>query len=155
MGAGEATILAQRIGQAAPRLDADHALLTVYRESDVLLVAHHALHPASRSKCEIRCGVIGISKMQTPNGASASETALSTAAGAPIVPPSPTPLAPALFSSPDRAASCRSGLRDSPTGPSPVRPAQSPVSPPCAAPQTRACRGRCAPQTPRSQGRAS
>jgi hypothetical protein len=52
------------------------------------------LNPASRSNCEIRCGVIGISKIPMSNGANASETALSTAAGAPIVPPSPTPLAP-------------------------------------------------------------
>jgi hypothetical protein len=52
------------------------------------------LSPASRSNCDIRCGVIGISKTPIRHGASASETALSTAAGAPIVPPSPTPLAP-------------------------------------------------------------
>ena len=61
--------------------------------------AHCALHPAARSSCRIRCGVIGISKIPTPNGASASETALSTAAGAPIVPPSPTPLAPVTLAS--------------------------------------------------------
>src|SRR5438105_1209385 len=99
MRAGEAAILAQRIGQAAPRLDADRALIAVHRENDVLSVAHWASHLASRSKCKIRCGVIGISKMPTPNGPSASETALSTAAGAPIVPPSPTPLAPVMLAS--------------------------------------------------------
>src|ERR1700730_14114019 len=93
MGAGETAILAQRIGQAAPWLNADRVLIAVHRESDVLSFAHCASHPASRSNCKIRCGVIGISKIPTPNGASASETALSTAAGAPIVPPSPTPLA--------------------------------------------------------------
>src|SRR5260370_20781580 len=61
--------------------------------------AHGVPHPASRSNCRIRCGVIGISKIPTPNGASASETALSIAAGAPIVPPSPTPLAPVTLDS--------------------------------------------------------
>jgi len=53
-------------------------------------LVHWALNPASRSNCDIRCDVIGISKIPMPNGASASETALRTAAGAPIVPPSPT-----------------------------------------------------------------
>src|SRR5713226_8731872 len=76
MRAGEAAILAQCVGQAAPRLDADHALNTVYRERDVLFTAHCASHPASRSNCRIRCGVIGISKILTPNGVNASETAL-------------------------------------------------------------------------------
>src|ERR1700724_405779 len=99
MGAGETAILAQRIGQAASRLDAYRVLIAVHRESDVLSFAHCASQPASRSNCKIRCGVIGISKIPTPNGASASETALSTAAGAPIVPPSPTPLAPVRLAS--------------------------------------------------------
>jgi hypothetical protein len=39
------------------------------------------LNPVSPSNCDIRCGVIGISKIPIPHGASASETALSTAAG--------------------------------------------------------------------------
>ena len=60
---------------------------------------HWALSAASRSNCDIRCGVMGISKMPMPHGASASEIALSTAAGAPIVPPSPTPLAPVMLAS--------------------------------------------------------
>jgi hypothetical protein len=99
MRAGEATILAQCVGQGAPRLDADRALITVHRERDVLFIAHCASHLASRSNCRIRCGVIGISKIPTPNGVSASEIALRTAAGAPIVPPSPTPLAPVTLTS--------------------------------------------------------
>ena len=40
----------------------------------------------------MRCGVAGISSIETPNGDSASLTALSTAAGAPMAPPSPKPL---------------------------------------------------------------
>ena len=42
----------------------------------------------------MRCGVAGISSIEMPNGESASLTALRIAAGAPIVPPSPRPLAP-------------------------------------------------------------
>src|SRR5258708_1722664 len=72
MRAGEAAILAQRVGQAAPRLDADRALIAVHREGDVLSIAHCASHLASRSNCKICCGVIGISNTPTPNGASAS-----------------------------------------------------------------------------------
>ena len=41
----------------------------------------------------MRCGVAGISSIDTPNGLSASLMALITAAGAPIAPPSPRPLA--------------------------------------------------------------
>ena len=56
--AGEATILAQRIGQAAPRLDADRALITVYRESDILFgssrfaprLAQQLQHPLRRDR---------------------------------------------------------------------------------------------------------
>src|SRR5215467_8672801 len=99
MRAGEAAIIAQRVGQAAPRLDADRALIAIHRERDVLFIAHCALRPTSRSNCIIPCGVIGISKMPTPNGANASDTALSIAAGAPIVPPSPTPFAPVTLAS--------------------------------------------------------
>ena len=42
----------------------------------------------------IRDGVSGSRVTVTPNGASASATALTTAGGAPIAPPSPTPLYP-------------------------------------------------------------
>ena len=42
----------------------------------------------------MRCGVAGISSIETPKGESASFTALRIAAGAPIAPPSPRPLAP-------------------------------------------------------------
>ena len=41
----------------------------------------------------MRCGVAGNSSIETPNGASASLMALTTAAGAPIAPPSPRPFA--------------------------------------------------------------
>jgi phenylpropionate dioxygenase-like ring-hydroxylating dioxygenase large terminal subunit len=50
-------------------------------------------------RARFRCAVIGISKIPMPHGASASEIALSIAAGAPIVPPSPTPLAPVMLAS--------------------------------------------------------
>ena len=54
---------------------------------------HARFSIAARSAARIRCGVAGISSIATPNGASASLMALTTAAGAPIAPPSPTPLA--------------------------------------------------------------
>ena len=46
----------------------------------------------ARSAARMRCGVAGISSIDTPNGDSASLTALSTAAGAPMAPPSPKTL---------------------------------------------------------------
>ena len=48
---------------------------------------------AARSAARMRCGVAGNSSIDTPNGESASLIALTTAAGAPIAPPSPSPLA--------------------------------------------------------------
>ena len=44
----------------------------------------------------MRCGVAGISSIDTPNGDSASLMALRIAAGAPMAPPSPRPLAPVM-----------------------------------------------------------
>jgi hypothetical protein len=41
----------------------------------------------------MRCGVAGNSSIETPNGERASLTALTTAAGAPMAPPSPSPFA--------------------------------------------------------------
>ena len=46
-----------------------------------------------RSAARMRCGVAGNSSIETPKGDSASLIALTTAAGAPIAPPSPSPLA--------------------------------------------------------------
>jgi hypothetical protein len=53
--------------------------------------AHAA--PAARKAARMRCGVAGNSSIETPNGASASLMALRMAAGAPMAPPSPRPLA--------------------------------------------------------------
>src|SRR5258708_36023230 len=52
--------------------------------------------PAARNTARIRCGVAGSSSIETPKGASATLTALRIAAGAPIAPPSPKPLAPVM-----------------------------------------------------------
>src|SRR5216683_4387311 len=49
--------------------------------------------PAARKAARMRCGVAGHSSIETPNGASASLMALRIAAGAPMAPPSPRPLA--------------------------------------------------------------
>ena len=46
---------------------------------------------------QTRCGLTGMSISRTPRWASASITALWTAGPAPMVPPSPMPLAPSGF----------------------------------------------------------
>src|SRR5580704_2092695 len=92
MGAGLAAILADRVHQGAPRLDANRMVAAVDRQHDVDLAAH-ARFSAARSAARMRCGVAGISLISAPNGERASLMALMTAAGAPMVPPSPTPLA--------------------------------------------------------------
>src|SRR5205085_1394871 len=99
MRAGQATILAQRVGQAAPRFDLDRARLAVDGERDLQLFRHCGRLRCSRTSCTMRCGVIGISKMSMANGESASVTAFSTAPGAPIAPPSPTPFTPVMLAS--------------------------------------------------------
>src|SRR5450631_2331675 len=92
MGAGLPAILANRVGQSAPRLDRDRVVAPVDGQGDVGLGAHAAFSPA-RNAARMRCGVAGISSISTPNGVSASLMALTTAAGAPMLPPSPRPLA--------------------------------------------------------------
>src|SRR5690606_26344865 len=92
MGAGQPAIVADRVGQRAPRLDADGVVAAVHIQRNGGLVGHAAC-PALRSAARIRCGVAGISSIWTPNGVSASLMAFTTAAGAPMVPPSPMPLA--------------------------------------------------------------
>src|SRR6266849_2768415 len=52
---------------------------------------NHAQAP--RKAARIRCGVAGSSSIETPKRARASLMALRIAAGAPIAPPSPRPLA--------------------------------------------------------------
>ena len=58
-----------------------------------MVLPRDAARGAARSAARMRCGVAGNSSIDTPNGASASLIALTTAAGAPIAPPSPRPLA--------------------------------------------------------------
>src|SRR6185312_3502040 len=76
-----------------PRLDPDIEGAAVDVEGNGNLVAHGL---ASRSFSRMRGGVTGISKNSTPKGESASTMALTTAAGAPMAPPSPTPFAPVM-----------------------------------------------------------
>ena len=92
MGAGLAAILANGIHQRAPRLDPDGVAFAVDRQGDFGSFAHAGIFPAWRSAARMRCGVAGISLMLTPNGVNASLIALRTAAGAPMAPPSPSPL---------------------------------------------------------------
>src|SRR5690242_1456499 len=92
MGPGLSAILADGVDERATRLDGDGMLapVDVERYGDFFT---HAAFPAARSAARIRCGVAGISSISIPNGARASLIALSTAAGAPMAPPSPRPLA--------------------------------------------------------------
>ena len=99
MRAGLSAIFTDRIDQRAARLDSDRMIAAVDGECDVGLVRSFGLSPAhsvfffDRKAARMRCGVAGISSMSTPNGESASLIALTTAAGAPMQPPSPRPLA--------------------------------------------------------------
>src|SRR5690606_36336810 len=92
MRAGLAAILADRIGQGAARFDGDGVVLAVDGQRDGGFVSHNALS-ALRSSARMRCGVAGMVSISTLNGVSASLMALSTAAGGPMEPPSPRPLA--------------------------------------------------------------
>src|SRR5439155_21803534 len=93
---GEPAVLAQRVREAAPGLDLDVEGDAVDVQGNGNLVAHGL---ASRSFSRMRGGVTGISKNSIPKGESASTMAFTTAAGAPIAPPSPTPLAPVIVAS--------------------------------------------------------
>jgi hypothetical protein len=86
------TILADRVRQRTPRLDADRMVAAVNCKRNCGLFLHAAFSLA-RKAARMRCGVAGISSISTPNGESASLIALITAAGAPMQPPSPKPLA--------------------------------------------------------------
>src|SRR4029079_16223846 len=92
VGSGLTAILTDGVGQRPPRLDADGVVAPIDVEGDVDL-AGHARFSIERKAARIFRGVAGISSIETPNGARASLMALTTAAGAPIAPPSPTPLA--------------------------------------------------------------
>src|SRR3974390_512735 len=92
MRASLPAILADGVGQCAAWLDRDGVIAAVYGERDGRLLGHSAFSKA-RNAGRGRCGVAGISSICAPKGARASLIALSTAAGAPIVPPSPSPLA--------------------------------------------------------------
>src|SRR5262249_40996086 len=93
VSAGEAAILPDCVGKRPPRLHAQAIGPPVDHEHDRMAGAHCAACMAARNAARIRCGVAGNSLMVAPNGAIASLIALMTAAGAPIVPPSPTPFA--------------------------------------------------------------
>src|SRR6266536_853745 len=95
---GQAAIVADGVDQSAPRLDANDmpAPIDIQRDLDLF---RHAFAWAARSASRMRCGVAGISSIEILNGASASLIALMIAAGAPIAPPSPSPLAPVIVAS--------------------------------------------------------
>src|SRR3954451_3513577 len=90
--AGEAEVVAQHVGERAPGLDHGLAADAVDGDRDEVRIAHACSR--SRSASCRRSGVIGMRSISAPRWASASLTAVAMHAGAPIVPPSPMPLAP-------------------------------------------------------------
>ncbi len=61
MGAGEAAVLAERVGERAPRLDRDRVRRAVHRERDRPPGHAAAFLSAARIAARMRCGVAGIS----------------------------------------------------------------------------------------------
>ncbi len=97
MRAGLTAIVADRVDQSTPRLDANDVPYSIDQQRDLHLFGH-GFASAARSAARMRCGVAGISSIEIWNGESASLIALMIAAGAPIAPPSPSPLAPVMVS---------------------------------------------------------
>src|SRR5262249_56137989 len=77
----------------------DSGTLALTTAFDVMDFPHPLTRPcrALSTACQTCIGVIGIAISVTPSGASASRTALTTPAVAPILAPSPTPLTPNGF----------------------------------------------------------
>src|SRR5947209_19171559 len=73
----------------------------LYRYPGIGPLHHEA--PSARTSCS---GRTGVALTSTPNGASASQTALASAAGGATAPPSPTPLTPSGLSG-DGECRCR------------------------------------------------
>src|SRR5215472_4909822 len=110
VGAGVAEVVAQHVGERAPGLDGQFVLGAVDPQPHLVLVRHPTrlpfpLHrpvtpapagtpPAPPSAAQTSAGSTGMWSKLAPVPVSASLTALSTVAGAPIMPPSPIPLAP-------------------------------------------------------------
>src|SRR5262249_17937576 len=92
--AGLTAILADGVGERAPRLDTDRIIASIDGGRNGGAGRHGGPFRAVRNAAGMRCGVAGSSPIDPPNGQSASLMALRMAAGAPIVPPSPSPLAP-------------------------------------------------------------
>src|SRR5579884_444167 len=92
MRAGLPAILPDGVGKRTPCFDTDWVRAAVNGQGNVCFRAHAAF-PLVRSAARIRCGVAGISSISASNDESASLMALMIAAGAPIAPPSPRPLA--------------------------------------------------------------
>src|SRR5690606_29968749 len=102
VGTGQPQVVPEHVHQGAARLG-DHFVLRAVdvegEQLDVVAAAVGVVHGVSCGADAVRArwtvsGVMGVSSSSTPVGRSASLTALSTAAGAPMVPPSPAPLAP-------------------------------------------------------------
>src|SRR5579859_5757899 len=108
VGAGVAEVVAEHVGERPAGLDQQFVLGAVDPQPHLVPVAHSARlpvppapgpvrappEPAPASAAHTSAGSTGMWSKLTPVPASASLTAFSTVAGAPIMPPSPMPLAP-------------------------------------------------------------
>src|SRR5580692_4355648 len=93
MGTGVAEVVPEHVGQRPARLDDQLVLAAVDVDGDGVHVFHGPA-PAWFRAALRSCGSTGMWSKRTSVSDSASLMAPSTAAGAPIVPPSPIPFAP-------------------------------------------------------------
>src|SRR5262249_10008707 len=94
---GEQAVAAgERLGAGAARLKSGERLFQCLRRGVVKGARNHGL-PSFCISRQIFSGLSGMSTWRTPNGSSASITALTMAGVAPIVPASPTPFTPNGF----------------------------------------------------------
>ena len=93
VGAGVAEVVTEHVGQRPAGLDDQLVPAAVDLQGDRVQVLH-AVAPAWLRAALTSCGSTGMWSKRTSVSDSASLMAPSTAAGAPIVPPSPIPFAP-------------------------------------------------------------
>src|SRR4029450_6679240 len=97
-----AQVVAQDVGQRPAGLDLDLLGATVDGELCEVGFLHRPTPPCASDSliaARRRSGVMGSRSTSTPRCERASVTALATAAGAPMVPPSPIPFAPVSLNS--------------------------------------------------------
>src|ERR1700730_14865516 len=103
VGAGVAEVVPEHVGERPARLHGQRVLAVVDPQADGVAIDHDGAVLASAACWSV--GSTGIWSKQTAVPDSASLIAFSTAAGAPIVPPSPMPFAPVSLNA-DGVARC-------------------------------------------------